>query len=828
MNSVIEYDIKISNINLFFDLINSLGCDYYISFNKNYSNNTGLMSNDDGDVYKKDILNVKKTVIDGLLNYSQIEYKISNYNTKRNASFKLNEDILEMACSHNDKFIVKFLFIKNSLITDPSKYDTYEKLISLKDTLRYNFDNYKIMIESIEGDNIDPVINLFKKNIVEDNYNAHAYQSYIYMISKYIYGESSSGRFQNKSGFKSLVNNVHNLDKPKYSSKVLPYINNYYLCEKTDGKRVLALIFTFGKDVYYVLISDKIYYVNKKFDEGLLTGKYKLTILDSELEFEDDCKCDESNMIYKSDFKLKVFDILVLNSENVTKYPFEKRLELLNKVKLGQLGSVKTFIRLTNKNYNKEILDFYNSVKDTNIDGLIFTPTSDVQYKVFNQGYPVKYLNKNYKNMYCYKWKPSNMITIDFYIRKAGIESNGSIKYILFSGINNKSFERNNLSYIENYKDLIPEKYHDLQYFPIQFSTIDAPKLYEFYSDELELDGKIGEFNYINNEWNLVKIRTDRNVELERGEYYGNNYDIALTTWEMIKNPMNIEDFKNDSLVLDNSYFKTNDNSTYQAQRNYNSFVKTYLLQMITDKTFEYKVYKNWIVDLACGKGQDLFRIANLGFKNGLFVDVDTSALYELNERKRGLSNKISMRIHTKLIDLSNTSYNDILDNLNMIRLNQANLVICNFAIHYFTENSDMITNVVKLISELINKNGVVIITCFDGQKIFDLLNGVEEYSIEENGVKKYSIIKDYKGEYLQDFGQKIKVLLPFSGKGEYYGEYLVNTTALTNIFNDNGFIEYNTNNFDYLFDRYNNLSLLSDKDKEYVSLYKYIIYIKK
>ena len=140
---------------------------------------------------------------------------------------------------------------------------------------------------------------------------------------------------------------------------------------------------------------------------------------------------------------------------------------------------------------------------------------------------------------------------------------------------------------------------------------------------------------------------------------------------------------------------------------------------MITDKTFEYKVYKNWIVDLACGKGQDLFRIANLGFKNGLFVDVDTSALYELNERKRGLSNKISMRIHTKLIDLSNTSYNDILDNLNMIRLNQANLVICNFAIHYFTENSDMITNVVKLISELINKNGVVIITCFDGNVAF-------------------------------------------------------------------------------------------------------------
>lgn len=828
MDSSIEYEFTINNVELFFSLINTLSCVDDLSYKNIYEYN-GLLYNENDGVYKKNILLIHDNIQNGFMKYKQIEYNINFLNTKKNNNFKLYNDIVEVSCSYEDNYIIKFQFIKNSNIENKSSFKTLTELKNNKDSLKYIFDRYVIIVESIDNSNIDPILKLFNDNVDPSYYESHMYQSLIFMISKTIYGDTlASKRFENKSGFKSLVNNVHNLDKQNYASKVLPFIQNYYLCEKTDGKRVLWLVFKVHKDVINLCISDKLYYINKKTDFEFLNGKYELTVLDSELEFSENLKKDDSNIIYKSDITLKVFDILVHKNENTTKLPFEKRLDILKKYKIENIGVIKEFIKLSSDNYNKEIIDFYESVKDKIIDGLIFTPNSSVQYKVFNQGYPIKFLNKNYKNMYCYKWKPSNMITIDFYILKDSEDTEGISKYILFSGINKKSFERNNLSYLSNYKDIVPSKYHNLQYFPIQFSTIDQPELYIYYSREDDLSGKIGEFNYINNEWNLVKIRSDRNVELDRGEYYGNNYDIALITWEMIKNPMNIEDFSNDKLVLDNNYFKTNDNSTYQAQRNYNSFVKSYLLQKITSKTFEYKVYKNWIVDLACGKGQDLFRIANLGFKNGLFIDNDKNALYELNERKKGLSHKINMKIYTKLIDLSNTKYNEILDSLQMIRTNQVNLIICNFAIHYFTENKDIITNLIALINELINKNGIVIFTCFDGNKVFELLKDSNEYSIEQDGIKKYSIIKDYKSNYLQDFGQKIKVLLPFGGKGEYYSEYLVNFNSLNDIFRDYNFMEYSSNSFDTLLNEYNNISLLSEQDKEYISLYRYAIYVKK
>lgn len=833
---MIEYEIIVADVNLFLGIIKSFNKSCNVKSTKYYKNNIGLVAYEDI-ILKKNISSINKYVIDGLLTYDKIVYENSIINKEMNSSYKLHNHIMDISCSALDKYIISFQFVKNSQIDNIGQYDTYEKILSQGDALRYIFDRYLIKITPLdESDDepIDDIIQAIKNSIDRKYYNSHVYQSYIYMVAKWIYGDSTaSDRFQSKSGFKALVNNVHNLDKIKYSTKVLPFIQNYYVCEKTDGKRVLCLIISTGSNGpnSYILLSDKIYYVNTPFDESLLNGKYTISILDAELEYDE--KDISDNIIYKTDFTLKVFDVLVHNNENVTRSPFEKRFSIMQKLDtsntLKHIGQIKKFVRLTEKNYNKEIVDFYDSVKHKNIDGLIFTPTSDVQYKMFNQGYPVKFLNKNYKNMYCYKWKPAEQITIDFYIKKSSEDDSSCAanNYILFSGINRKSFERNNMQLISEYTDIVPEKYHNLQYFPIQFYTIDNPKLYEYCSKEDDLDGKIGEFNFINNEWNLVKIRTDRDIELERGEYYGNNYDIALVTWAMINNPMDIEDFKNDSLVLDNNYFKTNDNSFYLAQRNFNSFVKTFVLQYVMDKSFEYKIYKNWVVDLACGKGQDLFRISNLGFKNGLFIDNDKAALYEFNERKKGLSNKINMRINTKLVDLAHTNYNEIIDSLNMIRLNQANLVVCNLAIHYFTESTDMITNFINLINELITKNGVVIISCFDGASIFEMLRDSNEYSLMENDVKKYSIVKDYKTNYLQNTGQKIKVLLPFSGKGEYYSEYLVNTDYLTEIFESKGFSKYTSESFNSLFSKYKNLDQLSEQDKEYVGLYKYMIYIK-
>ena len=88
--------------------------------------------------------------------------------------------------------------------------------------------------------------------------------------------------------------------------------------------------------------------------------------------------------------------------------------------------------------------------------------------------------------------------------------------------------------------------------------------------------------------------------------------------------------------ICDNKecYFQIDDNLLYKAQRSFNSYVKSKTLEnIIADKLYD-KNDTNWVIDLAAGKGQDLARLNNLNFKNGLFIDKDKNALLELVNRK--------------------------------------------------------------------------------------------------------------------------------------------------------------------------------------------------
>ena len=73
-------------------------------------------------------------------------------------------------------------------------------------------------------------------------------------------------------------------------------------------------------------------------------------------------------------------------------------------------------------------------------------------------------------------------------------------------------------------------------------------------------------------------------------------------------------------------YFQEHDNHLQKASRNYNSFVKSEL----------FKKFKNtqWVMDLASGKGQDLFRYSTSKMKNVIFLEIDKMALGELAKTK--------------------------------------------------------------------------------------------------------------------------------------------------------------------------------------------------
>jgi hypothetical protein len=441
-----------------------------------------------------------------------------------------------------------------------------------------------------------------------------------------------------------------------------------------------------------------------------------------------------------------------------------------------------------------------------------------------------------YSNMIGYKWKPIEHMTIDFFICKLPTNlydnipykdiklEEGDNIYILFSGISKQDFDSMSLSYMTNYKYIVPEIYHNTtNLFPIQFSTSDKPYNYIYISKDSELDEKIGEFSY-NKSWNLKKIRYDRDVELSRNEYFGNYYKIAEMIWMSINNPLTLN-----TMVSENTdtYFINDDNQFYKSQRNYNSFVKSYLIETVIDDRLNDKNDKNIVIDLAAGKGQDMARLSNAGFQKGLFLDNNKDALTELINRKHNFRSKGRIQILTKHIDLTDNYKNIIkeLDEFN-IKKNSVDLIICNFAIHYIISNKESMINLMNLIKHFLVNNGRFIFTCFDGEKIFNLLSDSKNWNSYDKDQLKYSIIKKYDDDIFLNYGQSIDVLLPFSNN-EYYTEYLINFKELKSVFESNGFTLEVSGSFITLLDMFkeNNNSMynnLSESDLEYISLYNF------
>ena len=500
--------------------------------------------------------------------------------------------------------------------------------------------------------------------------------------------------------------------------------------------------------------------------------------------------------------------------------------------------NIKEYKKLTSE-YKSELKAFYEKKslnKKYEIDGLIFIPNSNVQNK------DTKFkINTNYSNMVGYKWKPIEHMTIDFFVCKLPknlytnipynnykVKSNEFI-YILFSGISKSDYEKFKLSYMVDYKKIVNEKYMNGNIFPIQFTTSDNIYNYIYIGSENELDNRICEFGYdlTKYSWKFKKIRSDRDIELERGNYFGNYYTISEHIWNNINNPLTL-----DMLTSDNkSYFINDENDLYKAQRYYNSFVKSFVLESIISEQLNDKNQTDFVIDLAAGKGQDLARLSNLDFKSGLFIDNDKNALSELLNRKHHLKtrNNKQMQIFIKNIDLK-SNYLEIIKKINELNIKKesADIIICNFAIHYIIINDDNLTNFIKLLDYYLKPNGRFIFTCFDGKRVFDLLKDTEIWNSYENNHLKFSIKKLFKSDNLANNGQKIDVLLPFSNN-EYYTEYLVNIDYVSNVFNQLNFTTEISLSFSTLLDEfktrnnkvYNNLS---NSDKEFINLYQYVI----
>lgn len=673
------------------------------------------------------------------------------------------------------------------------------------------------------------------------------YQDAIHSLAKDIFRDAMVvAQFKRQSGFKRLGANTIELSRPIYFKQVLSAIDTFYMTDKMDGTRAMLVIdevyrrsghrrIFLGTDIYAV--SDRIYTISSfERPSNSKTIESDHTVLDVEMMVDTNGKQT-----------FHCFDVIAFASKRMANFPFKDRFAKFGEVQTlldkYELGAVKEFIPLTNDGFGKEIKDFYNKKRPYHIDGVIFTPAG-MHYKEAMKLKKSKFdrvFNTDYSSTVSFKWKPLDQLTIDFYLM-ANPKKKDS--YVLCSGIDNKTFNRLLMSFFDGYEAPVSQNAH--QYFPIQFEPSDGEFDYVWIPDKDELKicatntecnsmaGMVGEFQLADKKGllskpRLLRLRTDRVQDIAKGEYYGNNLKYAELIWHSIRNPLTIEAMCEPT---DKGYFADGDNSVYQAQRNFNSFVKTQLME-----TYLYaKSGKNLrLMDIACGRGQDIARAIDIGFEELILLDRDVDAIYELLERKYNLRVKrkgATANIHAKKADLEDSSA----DTIKALKIEPGSVGSCmiNFALHYICHSAapgklDPLTEFAQLVGYYLKSGGRLMITTFNGKDIFDVLKDKDEWALNENGQLKYSIKKEFSSEVLTNTDQSIAVKLPFSGN-EWYSEFLVNYEHVQSVFEANGFKLVKTDSFESLLRDYRKSNAkgyasMSDQDKQYVSLYGFLIF---
>lgn len=678
-------------------------------------------------------------------------------------------------------------------------------------------------------------------------YERLGYHQIMFEVASALVPSREAVDYKSHRTLKNLVNRPKSFTKHDWHAEILPKIDDFYISDKADGERAFLVMgseFVEPSDCL-LLTADRIVRltdIKVPADFQRVEGGDCLTVCDVEvMGLTGSGDGTQYGDIY-------LFDVLLYKGKRVAMDGLEKRepyLDLLARA-LGSKVHKKILIRLAVDEYDKQIRSVYNRKERTyKIDGLIFTQAGEP-----------------YRKMLTYKWKPAEELSIDFLIMAVpkhmiGIKPytppDGHSVFWLFSGIRHSDMQRSAIQKIKGWNEVFNDSDYPNMFkggphrmIPIQFSTPSHPYAYIYYHPNTgpeskiasadELSGHVGEFLWRSEAsgFRLKNMRPDKDIEVANGNSYGNAYRIALDTFMVIENPVTIDDLTKRvrgaagaGVGEEHAYFQSKKAEMYKPAVKFNNFVVAQLLRTCEDK--------NWVVDLAGGRGSHLFTYNGFGVRNGLFIDNDRDALEELVRRGDAFGDRKlylygnrphkNMQIYTIVADLTKPAAK-ILNKIEDVPMpsHGADVVVCTFALHYLIESSTTngLGNIIELVDALLKPGGVFIFTCLSGSRVRDLFaSGQKEWSCREGGQLKYSI-KRVAGSM-----DRISVIHPFSN-GEYYEETLVDVDKVIGAFEKHSYVMHQNSSFgDWLpkFEQFNTrvYSEMSEEDNLYSSLYQYV-----
>lgn len=525
---------------------------------------------------------------------------------------------------------------------------------------------------------------------------------------------------------------------------------NYCVSEKIDGERRLLLLngdrgYLIGSDLKLKLFLHLSFNVN-------------FTLLDGEFY---------ENIMF-------IFDILIHSQKNICNDKFIERekiyKELVEKININILRS-KNFKRSEN------IFDICSEILNTKfeypLDGLIFTP-----------------LDEGYYND-SYKWKPKEYQTIDFLVRKKD-------KYfLLFVGIDREYSKEKGIDIdYRVIRDNFPDVVIEDNYLPVLFKPDNKDlSIYNPTDDDIKIeDYTIVEFKYTDR-WIPTRNRTDKTkVFLDTCKLFGNDYKVAWNNWNIINNPVSLE-----TITGEEKYFKTDSSESLITEiRRYNNSVKTDLYKFVKGN--------NSIIEIAGGRGGDLWKIAQNGFSNATLLDSDINALFIDSDCAKVRYQKVKQKNNSFHLNLIHQSM------LEPINLGKFDVVSCQFAIHYAFSSLNNVEILLKNFADSCKKNGYLLLTFMDGEKVFNRLKS-GEFILEKDGHTCIKITKNYNRDKLVNVNQSINVFIDSIGENK---EYLINYSFLQK--------ELKKKGFNIVKDGFFDQSNLEGIEKEFVEFNRYLI----
>ena len=432
----------------------------------------------------------------------------------------------------------------------------------------------------------------------------------------------------------------------------------------------------------------------------------------------------------------------------------------------------------------------------------------------------------------------------------------------------NVGFDEKKHGYINPYNDIInnnikrttkesyTNSYRPCRFYPTNPNDVNAGlcnimgkldesnnlKIYTLEGEEIE-DNTIVEFAYNIDRpefwrWEPLRLRYDKTSELRSGvKNFGNAYHTANSNWQSIFNPIsetilmtgNGVTVNNDDDVYYNKISKT---SETQALRDFhNLYIKNMLITKVSKSGYS-------LIDYAVGKGGDLPKwiSANLNFVYGLDLSKDNienrldgvcarylnyaqryavipKALFSHGNSSRNIKDGSafyddkSKQIIKALF--GEGAKNEVLlgkgvyNNYGIVK-NGFNISSIQFALHYMFESETILNEFIKNIKECTALEGYFIGTCYDGSKIFNMLNSLnadESISIFKNEKKIWELTKKYDAKEFNDdessLGYAINVYQETINKT--FKEYLVNYKYLVRIMENNGFVLLNETEYKQL-----------------------------